>query len=55
MVVVYDDKQKRMTMFQSSDDFNFQAVHQAKRTAKLPENISKYEKFTNNDYERICS
>jgi len=38
-LVIYDNKKKRMTEFQSHEDFNFKAMCDAKKIAKSPENI----------------
>ena len=42
-----------MTYFTSTDDFNLMAANEAKKVAKLPENVQKFERFSNEDYKNL--
>lgn len=54
MVVVYDVATEKMTHYSSTDQFSLMAAHKARELSKQPENINKFEKFTNQDYNDVC-
>ena len=39
--------------FSSEENFQIEAAYNAIKVAKLPENKASYEKFTNDDYQRL--
>jgi len=43
-----------MAYYSSSIDFSMMDAHQKKKTAKDAKNLHKYERFTNEDYDRLC-
>ena len=55
LLVVYDEQKSRMTLYQSQEEFDLTRVHMCKKEAKEPENIHKFERFTNSDYKSIIS
>jgi len=55
LVVVYDEERERMVYYSSETDFTLMAAHLAKKKAKDPKNIHKFERFTNENYESMCS
>ena len=54
-LVIFDEEARRMTYYQSQDEFDMKAAYEAKQKAKLPGNIHKFEKFTNKDHSTITS
>ena len=44
-----------MTYYKSEEDFDLTAAHLSKKIAKHPKNVHKFEKFTNQDYDAVCS
>lgn len=55
MIVIYDEDRKRVVQFSSDDAFQLESAYKAIKVAKAPENINCYEKFTNEDYQRLES
>ena len=53
LIVIYDEERSRVVQFSSEDEFQIEAAYNAIKVAKLPENRSNYEKFTNVDYQRL--
>ena len=53
MLVIYDQHKKRMTYYTSSEDFNMLNAFEAKKEAKLPKNVHKFERFTNADFDAV--
>jgi len=53
--MMYDDKSHRMIYYTSEDDFTLESAYKAKKKAKEPEFVKQFERFTNRDYDDICS
>ena len=55
MVVLYDQKKKKMTFYSSSKSFTLEEAIEAKLQVRQPEYLPNYESFTNADYETLCT
>ena len=53
LIIIYDQERHRLVQFSSEENFQIEAAYNAIKVAKLPENKASYEKFTNDDYQRL--
>mmetsp|Transcript_35839 Transcript_35839/g.54938 ORF Transcript_35839/g.54938 Transcript_35839/m.54938 type:complete len:136 (+) Transcript_35839:34-441(+) len=53
LVVMFDKSRNRLIQYSSSDEFNIKGAYEAQKVAKRPENIDKFEKFSNDDFLRL--
>lgn len=52
-IIIYDEERKRTVQFSSDENFEIKHAYESIKISKEPLNIQNYEKFTNDDYQRL--
>jgi len=55
LVVISEPKKKKMTYYSSTPSFNLMSAHKTTLEARSPKNVHEYERFTNADYDNLCT
>lgn len=53
LIIIYDEERKRTVQFSSDDTFELKQAYESVKICKQPGNLQNYEKFTNEDYQRL--
>lgn len=53
LIIIYDEERGRVVQFSSEDNFQIGQAYQAIKRARAPDNQNNYEKFNNDDYQRL--
>ena len=53
LIIIYDQERGRVVQFSSEDDFQIGEAYRAIKHARGPDSQNNYEKFNNDDYQRL--